>query len=79
MFCSSVSRSNLESIEDFHPGMDNYLPWEDATGDWVNVKLTTVFGKSMVVRSCYNTTLHTLVDIVLKIVCTGLFEKQYFL
>lgn len=45
-----VRFSNKESIEDFHPGMDTYLDWEKATGEWVHVKITTVFGKSMEAR-----------------------------
>lgn len=28
-------------------GMDEYLSWEDSTGEWVNVEIKTTFGKSM--------------------------------
>lgn len=42
-----VRFSNLESIEDFHAGLDDYLDWEDATGEWVHVEIITVFGTSM--------------------------------
>lgn len=45
-----VRFSNKESIEDFHPGMKMHLDWDKATGEWVHVKITTVFGKSMEVR-----------------------------
>lgn len=45
-----VRFSNLESIEDFHPGMDDYLKEEDAVGEWADVKITTVFGRSMEAR-----------------------------
>lgn len=51
-----VRFSNLESIEDFHPGMDEYLSWEDATGEWVHVEITTVFGKFMEVLYYKSTT-----------------------
>lgn len=47
-----VRFSNKESIEDFHPGMEKHLKWEDATGEWVHVEIITVFGKSMEVRGC---------------------------
>lgn len=42
-----VRFSNHESIPDYHPGMETYIDWDDVTGEWVNVKITTVFGKSM--------------------------------
>lgn len=42
-----VRFSNLESIEDFHPGMEEFLDWEDATGEWVHVEIVTTFGQSM--------------------------------
>ncbi|CAM9604350.1 unnamed protein product [Sphacelaria rigidula] len=42
-----VRFSNLESIEDYHPGMEEFMSWEDATGEWVNVEIVTVFGESM--------------------------------
>ena len=45
-----VRFSNKDTIEDFHPGLEKYLNWEDATGEWVDVKITTVFGRSMEVR-----------------------------
>lgn len=45
-----VRFSNLESIEDFHPGMEEHLDWDDATGDWVHVEIITTFGQSMEVR-----------------------------
>lgn len=28
-------------------GMDEFLSWEDAAGEWVHVQITTTFGKSM--------------------------------
>lgn len=46
----NVRFSNLESIEDFHNGMGKHLDWDKATGEWVHVKVTTVFGESMEVR-----------------------------
>eukprot|EP00904_Undaria_pinnatifida_P008919 jgi/Undpi1/5157/HiC_scaffold_19.g08508.m1 len=45
-----VRFSNKDTIEDFHPGLEKYLNWEDATGEWVDVKITTVFGRSMEVE-----------------------------
>lgn len=42
-----VRFSNLESIEDFHAGLDDFLDWEDATGEWVHVEIIAVFGTSM--------------------------------
>lgn len=45
-----VRFSNLETIEDFYPGLDDYLDWEACTGEWVHVEIITTFGKSMVVR-----------------------------
>ncbi|CAN0104949.1 unnamed protein product [Scytosiphon promiscuus] len=45
-----VRFSNLESIEDFHPGFEEELDWEDCTGEWVHVEIITTFGKSMVVK-----------------------------
>lgn len=42
-----VRFSNKESIKDYADGMSTALDWEDATGKWVHVKITTVFGKSM--------------------------------
>lgn len=45
-----VRFSNQESIEDYHPGMEKELDWEKATGDWVHVKITTIFGESMEVK-----------------------------
>lgn len=42
-----VRFSNKESIDDYVPGMEEFLPWEDATGEWVHVEIVTVFGKSM--------------------------------
>lgn len=42
-----VRFSNEESCEDFYPGMKQHLDWEDATGEWVHVEITTVFGSSM--------------------------------
>ena len=43
----NVRFSNLESIDDFHEGMEKHLDWNTATGEWVHVKITTVFGESM--------------------------------
>lgn len=43
----AITKSNLESIEDFHPGMETHLDWEEATGQWVHVEIITMFGKSM--------------------------------
>ena len=43
----NVRFSNLESIEDYHDGFEKHLDWEKATGKWVHVKITTVFGESM--------------------------------
>lgn len=45
-----VRFSNKDSIEDYIDGMEEALDWEEATGEWVHVKITTVFGKSMEVR-----------------------------
>lgn len=46
-----VRFSNLdETIPNYHPGLDNYLSWEDALGKWVHVEVTSVLGKSMEVR-----------------------------
>eukprot|EP00752_Nemacystus_decipiens_P010979 g9756.t1 len=45
-----VRFSNLETIEDFHPGMEEELDWEKATGEWVHVEIITTFGKSMEVN-----------------------------
>eukprot|EP00903_Cladosiphon_okamuranus_P018095 g16653.t1 len=45
-----VRFSNLESIEDFHPGMEEELDWDKATGEWVHVEIITTFGKSMEVN-----------------------------
>ncbi|CAN0343649.1 unnamed protein product, partial [Ectocarpus sp. 12 AP-2014] len=45
-----VRFSNLESIEDYHDGLDMPLDWDAATGEWVHVEIITTFGKSMVVR-----------------------------
>lgn len=45
-----VRFSNLESIEDFHPGMEKHMDWDKATGNWVHVTITTVFGQSMEVK-----------------------------
>lgn len=45
-----VRFSNKESIEIFHEGLSEHLSWEDASGEWVHVKITTVFGQSMEVR-----------------------------
>lgn len=42
-----VRFSNLESIEDFHPGFEEHLDWTGSTGQWISVKITTVFGESM--------------------------------
>ena len=51
----NVRFSNLESIEDYHDGFEKHLDWEKATGEWVHVKITTVFGESMevCVHDCY--------------------------
>lgn len=48
-----VRFSNLESIEDFHPGFEKHLSWGKATGRWVHVKITTVFGTSMKVLATH--------------------------
>lgn len=45
-----VRFSNKESIEDYEEGMETFLDWEDATGEWVHVEIITVFGVSMEVR-----------------------------
>lgn len=42
-----VRFSNKDSIEDYVDGFSKGLDWENATGKWVHVKITTVFGKSM--------------------------------
>lgn len=42
-----VRFSNLESIENFHSGFEKHLSWDDAQGQWVHVKIVTVFGESM--------------------------------
>lgn len=36
---------------DYVEGMTESLSWEDATGEWVDVEITTTFGKSMEVRA----------------------------
>ncbi|CAM9466102.1 unnamed protein product [Ascophyllum nodosum] len=41
----NVRFSNLE--DEWINGIDNFLSWEDATGDWVHVQIRTTFGKSM--------------------------------
>ena len=43
----NVRFSNRESIEDYHDGMEKHLDWDKAAGEWVHVKITTVFGESM--------------------------------
>lgn len=48
-----VRFSNLESIDDFYPGFDKHLDWKKALGQWVHVKITTVFGKSMKVTAIH--------------------------
>ncbi|CAB1096171.1 unnamed protein product [Ectocarpus sp. CCAP 1310/34] len=45
-----VRFSNLETIEDYHDGLDMPLDWDAVTGEWVHVEIITTFGKSMVVR-----------------------------
>lgn len=45
-----VRFSNKDTIVDFEPGLSTALDWEAATGKWVHVKITTVFGKSMEVK-----------------------------
>lgn len=45
-----VRFSNLESIEDYHEGLEKHLDWGDATGQWVHVKIVTTFGESMEVN-----------------------------
>ena len=42
-----VRFSNRDSTENFHPGLEKHLDWDKATGKWVHVKITTVFGESM--------------------------------
>ncbi|CAM9203087.1 unnamed protein product [Ectocarpus sp. 8 AP-2014] len=44
----NVRFNNDES--DIVEGMDEFLSWEDATGEWVNVEIQTTFGKSMEVH-----------------------------
>lgn len=46
-----VRFSNLESIEDYHEGLEKHLDWSDSTGQWVHVKIVTTFGESMEVTS----------------------------
>lgn len=41
----NVRFNNQES--DKVDGMDEFLSWEDATGEWIHVQITTTFGKSM--------------------------------
>lgn len=49
-----VRFSNLDdTIPNFHPGMDDFLDWDDALGKWVHVEVHTVLGKSMEVRMGY--------------------------
>ncbi|CAN0536605.1 unnamed protein product, partial [Ectocarpus sp. 12 AP-2014] len=45
-----VRFSNLESIEDYHDGLDMPLDWDAATGEWVHVEIITTFGQSMEVN-----------------------------
>ncbi|CAB1105416.1 unnamed protein product [Ectocarpus sp. CCAP 1310/34] len=45
-----VRFSNLETIEDYHDGLDMPLDWDAVTGEWVHVEIITTFGKSMVVN-----------------------------
>ena len=45
----NVRFSNLE--DEWINGIDNFLSWEDATGDWVHVQIRTTFGKSMQVKA----------------------------
>lgn len=56
-------RFNNEDYDNVE-GMDEYLSWEDSTGEWVNVEIKTTFGKSMEVsvqigcpRKVYGSTL----------------------
>lgn len=37
------NNKDSDSVE----GMDEFLSWEDATGEWVHVEIKTTFGKSM--------------------------------
>lgn len=37
-------------------GMDEFLSWEDAVGEWVHVQIKTTFGKSMEVSNPRDTT-----------------------
>lgn len=46
-----VRFSNKDSIEDYYTDDDWYVDWDDATGEWVDVTISTVFGRSMEV-SC---------------------------
>ena len=42
-----VRFSNRDSTDNFHPGLEKHLDWDKATGEWVHVDITTVFGESM--------------------------------
>lgn len=44
----NVRFANLDSNR--RNGMDRFLSWEAATGEWVHVVITTTFGRSMKVR-----------------------------
>lgn len=42
-----VRFSNLDSIDDYHEGLEKHLDWKESTGLWVHVKIVTTFGESM--------------------------------
>lgn len=44
---SPFAASNLETIPNFHRGLETFLPWSNTLGQWVHVKIVTVLGVSM--------------------------------
>lgn len=54
-----VRFSNKASIEDYYTEEDWYVDWNEATGEWVDVTISTVFGQSMEVTlfACFENAL----------------------
>lgn len=46
-----VRFSNRDTTENFIEGLEKHLDWNKATGQWVHVTITTVFGESMEVKT----------------------------
>lgn len=45
-----VRFSNRDTTDNFIEGLEKHLDWNQATGQWVHVTITTVFGESMEVN-----------------------------